>query len=188
MPNQNNTCDNVQGILEGKTTPEDPIARYHISQERKSNQETNDDTKIKESDLPNFRKPPDSALGDPSHSLAKQLSEIVKLQAAPDVEIDSFSGDPLEFTYFIKNFKDIIESTINSQSGRLNRLIKYTEGEAKELIKHCVHENKDKCYNKALELLEKEYGNKFKLSCAFMEQLQTWPSIKQNDASAFKAF
>ena len=188
VPNQNNTCDNVQGILEGKTTPEDPIARYHISQERKSNHETNDDTNIKESDLPNFRKPPDSALGDPSHSLAKQLSEIVKLQAAPDVEIDSFSGDPLEFTYFIKNFKDIIESTINSQSGRLNRLIKYTEGEAKELIKHCVHENKDTCYNKALELLEKEYGNKFKLSCAFMEQLRTWPSIKQNDASAFKAF
>ena len=112
----------------------------------------------------------------------------MKLQAAPDVEIDTFSGDPLEFTYFIKNFKDIIESTVDSQSGRLNRLIKYTEGEAKELIKHCVHEDKNECYNKALELLEKEYGNKFKLSCAFMEQLRTWPLLKQNDASAFKRF
>ena len=72
------------------------------------------------------------------HSLAKQLSEIVKLQAAPEVKIDSFSGDPLEFTYFIQNFKDIIESTVDSQSGGLNRLIKYTKGEAKELIKQAL--------------------------------------------------
>ena len=120
--------------------------------------------------------------------LAKLLSKIVKLQAAPDVEIDVFSGDPLEYTYFIKNFKDIIETTVDSQSGRLNRLIKYTDGEAKELIKHCVHEDKGECYNRALELLEKEYGNKFKLSCAFMEQLRTWPTLKQNDAPAFKKF
>ena len=122
------------------------------------------------------------------NNLAKQLSNIVKLQAAPEVEIDSFSGDPLEFTYFIKNFRDMIESTVDSQTGRLNRLIKYTEGEAKELIKHCVHEHTSECYDKALELLEKEYGNKFKISCAFMEELRTWPVIKQNDAAAMKKF
>ena len=88
-------------------------------------------------------KTPNTDLEDHSHNLAEQLSKIVKLQAASDVEIDTFSGDPLEFTYFIKNFKDIIENTVDSQSGRLNRLIKYTEGEAKELIKHCVHEDKN---------------------------------------------
>ena len=116
------------------------------------------------------------------------MTQIVKLQAAPEVEIDTFSGDPLEYTYFIKNFKDIIESTVDTQSGRLNRLIKYTVGEAKDLIKHCIHESSENCYDKALELLNKEYGNKFKISCAFMEELRTWPAFKQNDASAYKKF
>ena len=125
---------------------------------------------------------------DRPDALMKQMNQIVKMQAAPEVEIDTFSGNPLEYTYFIKNFKDIIESTVDTQSGRLNRLIKYTAGEAKELVKLCSHDSSENCYDNALESLEREYGNKFKIACAFMEELRTWPVIKQNDASAYRKF
>ena len=127
--------------------------------------------------------------GHSAHTpLVNELVNLIKQQAAPDVEIDVFSGDPLEYTYFITNFKEIVESSIDGQTARLNRLIKYTSGEAKELIKHCVHESKSDCYDKAIDLLNKEYGNKYKISCAYMEELRKWPQIKQNDAAAYKKF
>ena len=63
--------------------------------------------------------------------LVNELVNLIKQQAAPDVEIDVFSGDLPEYTYFITNFKEIVESSINGQTARLNRLIKYTSGEAK---------------------------------------------------------
>ena len=123
-----------------------------------------------------------------TNMLTTQLSRMIKQQTAPDVEIDTFSGDPLEYTYFITNFKEIVENSVDSQTGRLNRLIKYTTDEAKELIKHCVHEPSVNCYDKALDLLNREYGNKYKISCAYMEELRIWPQVKQNDANAFKRF
>ena len=121
-------------------------------------------------------------------TLTAQLSRMIKQQAAPDVEIDAFSGDLLEYTYFISNFKEIVESSVDSQRGRLNRLIKFTTGEAKELIKHCSEESATDCYDQALFLLNREYGNKYKIACAYMEELRKWPQIKQNDANAFKKF
>ena len=121
-----------------------------------------------------------------TQELITHLSKMISLQAAPDVEIDTFSGDLLEYTYFITNFKEVVESSIGSQTGRLNRLIKYTSGEAKELIKHCIHESPSNCYDKAIALLDKEYGNRYKISCAYMEELRTWPQLKQNDSNAYK--
>ena len=35
-------------------------------------------------------------------------------------------------------------------------------------------------------MLEKEYGDPFRISCAYMEKLKTWPQIKANDANALK--
>ena len=133
---------------------------------------------VTKSDLPN----------QSTHTLVTELTNLIKQQAAPEVEIDVFSGDPLEYAYFITNFKEIVEGSIDGQTARLNRLIKYTKGEAKELIKHCVHESKVDCYDKAIALLNKEYGNKHKISCAYMEELRKWPQIKQNDAAAYKKF
>ena len=64
-----------------------------------------------------------------------QINEMVKkLQFSPNFEIDRFAGNPLDYKYFTTNFREIVESTVDSQRGHLNRLIKYTDGEAKLLI------------------------------------------------------
>ena len=103
--------------------------------------------------------------------------KMMKAQAAPKVDIDIFSGDALEYVYFIANFKDMVESVVDDQRGRLNRLIKYTSGEAKDLIRHCVHDPVS-CYDNALSLLEREYGDPLRIACAYMEKLKNWPAIK----------
>ena len=72
-------------------------------------------------------------------SLGKsQKCQLLKQQGAPEVEIDVFSGDPLEYHYFMEIFKEVVEKRIEDPRGRLTRLIKCTSGEAKDLIKHCI--------------------------------------------------
>ena len=67
------------------------------------------------------------------------ILDMIKLQSAPKPDLDTFSGDPLEYLYFKANFKEVVESVVQDQRGRLTRLIKYTTGEPKDLIKHLVY-------------------------------------------------
>ena len=67
------------------------------------------------------------------------------------------------------------------------RLLKYTSGQAKELIKHCILEESF-CYDKAMHLLECEYGNKEVITEAFLKELREWPTLKLIDNEGFKTF
>ena len=54
------------------------------------------------------------------------------------MDINVFTGDPAEYDYFIAIFKLVVESKIDDARCRLVRLIKYTNGKLKEMIKHCI--------------------------------------------------
>ena len=130
-------------------------------------------------------RPPGPPAGDePSEfvKLSELMVQTLKLQSAPKADIDIFTGDPLEYNYFVESFKDVVENLIDDPRQRLIRLLKYTRGDAKELIKHCIHEEAHSCYDTALRLLEKEYGSPFKIAAAYLEKLKSWPTIKANDA------
>ena len=107
------------------------------------------------------------------------MMKLMKSQSAPDIKIDDFGGDALEYSYFVSNFKDMVENNVDDQKGRLNRLIQCTKGEAKELIRHCVHNDPNTCYDDAMLLLDKEYGDPFRISCAYMKKLKNWPVISK---------
>ncbi len=115
------------------------------------------------------------------------MLKMLKAQSAPKVDIDTFSGDSIEYVYFRENFRDMVESVVEDQRGRLNRLIQYTSGEAKELIRHCIHNDPNNCYNDAISLLEREYGNPLRIGCAYLEKLKNWPAVKNGDASGFRS-
>ena len=118
--------------------------------------------------------------------LNELMIQTLRMQSAPKVEIDIFSGDPLEYDYFMESFKDTVENLVDDSRQRFMRLLNYTDGEAKDLIKHCIHEDNDICYDQALKLLEKEYGSSFKVSCAYMDKLKNWPQIKMNDGTGVR--
>ena len=125
-----------------------------------------------------------------SESSTKQVTELskdmVRALKAPSAEIDVFKGDSLEYHYFRSNFREAVEKMIDDQRGRLTRLIKYTDGDAKDLIKHCVHADPHHCYDQAIALLDAEYGSPHKISYAYLQRLQDWPSIKLTDTVSFK--
>ena len=72
--------------------------------------------------------------------VSKMLCKLMQQQGAPEVDIDTFSGDPLKYHYFMKVYKEVVERRIQDPRGKLTRLIKYTTGKAKDLIKHCIQQ------------------------------------------------
>ena len=86
------------------------------------------------------------------------MSKLLKQQAAPDVDIKIFIGDPLDYYYFIAVFDEVVQKKIENALGRLTRLIKYTDGQPKE-IKHCIQKPAAVGYQNARSLLKEKYGN-----------------------------
>ena len=123
----------------------------------------------------------------PLHHL-NDLCNLLKASSAPDVDMDVFDGNPLEFQYFMSLFEQLVERKIDDPLGRLARLIKYTKGEAKELIQHCVQMPQPEGFKLAKELLKKEYGNPHKVTAAYMKELRTWQTIKAGDVNEFKKY
>ena len=87
------------------------------------------------------------------------LCHLVKQQLAPNIELDVFDGNPLDFHYFMTLFYEVVERRIDDPRGRLGRLLKYASGNAKEMIKHCAQEPPTMGYQHAKKILVKKYGN-----------------------------
>ena len=131
--------------------------------------------------------------GDPATTqecltmISESMKNIALLQNCPRVELDTFSGDPLQFNFFMSNFKDVVENTVFDQRGRLARLLKYTSGEPKDLIRGFVHEDSSCCYDKAIEVLQQEYSDQEVIASSYMRELRQWSQIKPNDPKAFRS-
>ena len=81
----------------------------------------------------------------------------------------------------------MVEKTVDDQKGRLTRLIQYTSGEPKNLIKHLIHISEDG-YDQALKILDTEYGDVHTVTSSYLKELRLWPAVRQNDTAAFKNF
>ena len=120
--------------------------------------------------------------------MKRMMCKLLSQQSAPNVDIDMFDGNPLEFTYFMLIFEEMVESKVNDPRSRLTRLINYTKGEAKELLKHCIQQQTEVCYDNAKNLLIKRYGDPDKILSAYRLEIKKWPQVKQGDVTAYRNF
>ena len=47
------------------------------------------------------------------------LSKLVREQSTPQVDMEPFEGNPLDFTYFMLMFQESVEKKIDDPRGRL---------------------------------------------------------------------
>ena len=59
------------------------------------------------------------------------MCQLLKQKSGPDVHIDVFDGNPLNFPYFMTLFREAVESKIEDSCGKLTHLNKYIAGEAR---------------------------------------------------------
>ena len=77
-----------------------------------------------------------------------QLADLVTRLQAPDIELDVFTGDPLQFHFFMTTFAEVVETKIHDERGRLTRLLKYLSGEPKDLVSGCIYLSSHDFYKK----------------------------------------
>ena len=73
-------------------------------------------------------------------NVAEMMCKLVNQQSAPEIDIDVFGGNPLEFNYFMAVFDGAVKkkNKLEGPCGKLTHLIKYTTGEVKEMVKNYI--------------------------------------------------
>ena len=114
----------------------------------------------------------------------KQMATAITL---PQPEVPKFKGDPMDLNTFLMVFDSRIQSKVISSTDMLYFLDQHLVGEARELISGCLHMEPDEGYTEARQLLEKKYGNPYKVSSAYMRKLTSRPTLKYDDGPALKS-
>ena len=126
-------------------------------------------------------------------TMASILSKIVDSQreaALPSSEMNPFSGvDILSYMTFMKNFGYVVENKTTDPARRLELLLKYTKGEAHELIKECpLIEPPSKAYERAKWLLKRDYRRPPILAAAYKSKAEQWERIAAGDKVGLRKF
>jgi hypothetical protein len=98
-----------------------------------------------------------------SQDIEGQNTTVEKLTSSLDLpkrEFLCFDGNPTTYLRFIKNFEVNVESRVPDETVRLSYLIQYTSGAARQAIENCVIYPADVGYEKAKEILRKNFGQK----------------------------
>ena len=104
------------------------------------------------------------------------------------MEIEIFTENPLDYHYFMSVFKEAMEYEIDDLLGRLVQLLKYTEGETRETIKHCIQQPVDIGYDRAKLLLGQHCGDPHRILAAYRKEIKSWPLLKPGDSSSYRKF
>lgn len=105
----------------------------------------------------------------------------------PKPELSPFDGNPLNYWRFVRSFEKNIESKSSSESERLNYLIQYCSGKAKEVIKNCAIMHEDQGYRAARKILQERFGDPYTIACASINQVTKGPALKPSDREGLLA-
>ena len=119
-----------------------------------------------------------------NQTAADVLCQLLKQQAAPEVDIEVFDRNLLNSKYFMSVFKKVVETKVDDPRGRLTRLIKYTSGEVKELVKNCLYLPASEGYKEAIRMVNERYGDPQKFLAAYRMEIKDWPIMKAGDMGA----
>ena len=72
-----------------------------------------------------------------------QHKKLVEGQSAPQVDLEPFDRNPLEYMYSMSTFRESFKKKIEDSKDRLTQLVQYTREEAKDLIKNFINYRPD---------------------------------------------
>ena len=116
-------------------------------------------------------------------AMQHQLASAIYL---PSPTVPVFEGNPLQYTTFMRSFDMRIASHVEGDADKLFYLDQQLKGEPKELIAGCLFMKAKDGYRKARCLLEKEYGDQYKISIGYVNRLLSWPKLKDEDPQGLK--
>lgn len=100
--------------------------------------------------------------------------------------ITKFKGDPIEYNTLIMACDARIRSKATSSADLLYYLNQHLEGEPPDLIQGCLYMSPDEGYLEARRLLQKEYGDPYKISTVYLNKILQWSPIRFDDDQGLK--
>ena len=115
------------------------------------------------------------------------LPQLLATMSLPQGEVPTFAGDPTEFKLFMNAFNARIACKTSNYADLLYYLNQYLRGEARDCITGCLHMSPEAGFNEALAVLQREYGNPYRVSSAYIDRLSQWTPIKADDSHSLKS-
>lgn len=122
------------------------------------------------------------------NEITESLIKQQKLSMLPSPNIPVFKGDPMEYRLFMRAFEHRIESKTENSNDRLYYLEQHTSGQPNDLVRSCFHMEPEQGYHEAKRLLKERFGDKYKISMAYLDKALNWPTIKSDDVKALQAY
>ena len=113
-------------------------------------------------------------------------SKLVQEQSAPQVDMEPFEGNPVDFTYIMSMFQESVEKKIDDPGGRLTQLIKCNREEPQKLVKHFINDRADCGYKNSIPLLQKQYGNPPIMLSSYRIEIKLIQPFKPEDAATLQ--
>ena len=108
------------------------------------------------------------------------LCNLSKQQSAPDVDVDVFDGNPLEYHNFMTLFHELVENHIDDPRGRLTQLISYTKS-----ILYCVQQPPFVGHKNAKKILDQMYGSPCNIMGVYKKDIKSWSQIRIGDRESY---
>ena len=125
--------------------------------------------------------------GDNNKNEAAILS-VVRHLSKPACEIKKFSGDPLEYTKFMRQFQSKVVNNCEDDDERLSFLEQYTTGEANRIVSGLGYLQANIGYKAALDELKERYGDPEIVVNAYIKKALNWPIIKGTNSKALDEY
>lgn len=130
--------------------------------------------------------PPQQPSPTQTYSHTDLLMQTQQQMFLPRPEVPKFTGDPIDYKAFIMAFDARILPHVSSEMNALYYLDQQLQGEPKNLIGGCLFMTPDTGYYEARKLLDKEYGDPFKVATSYINKLAVWPNIRADDSNKLK--
>ena len=109
----------------------------------------------------------------------ESVSHVARLLNKPPTEVRKFSGDPLDYKRFLRQFHSRVVVNTDTDEERMNYLEQFTTGEANKVV--CGYGYLDDGYQAALEELAPKYGNPRVIVSSFIQKALDWPALRPDD-------
>ena len=120
--------------------------------------------------------------------ITRTFCNLLKQQSGPDVDLGVFNRNPLKYHNFITLFHELVNKRIDDPKGRLTRLIRYTKGDPKDMIQHCVQQPPSVGYKNAKKILDQKYGHPYNIMGVYRKEIKSRSQIRNGDGESYQSF
>ena len=132
-----------------------------------------------------FSTPSSSGTGYHSDPIMNVVQELRK----PQVEIQPFSGDPLTYLKFIRQFNAKVVVNASSDAEKLTYLEQFTTGEAKKIVNGYCNLDPTQACEAIQSEFDERYGDSEIVANAYVNRALKWDEIKdENDVKKLDDF